>query len=355
MKNILLLSLLFCVNIALGQLPLKGLKSYYPFTQNANDFIGENNGTLFGPIPTQDKFGYEKKAYLFDGIDDYIRFGVPDFSNDSVGTFSAWIKFNSLNGLQYVASVGDEQSQNSYLGLIRFDPSTKTLGVYHNTPFHTDWLKGSTIMKTDEFYHVVLTGNSLKWEMYINNKKEMLNLSVGENRGAWFRDVSSIDNFIIGGVFIKPPHTTAYFNGLIDEVRIYNRVLDATEIDVLYNEGICEEILYDTVKVYNYISVIDTLLIDIPSSVNPELINTSIKVFPNPAKDKLTLEFNNNNLANEFKVKIISSTGIEIYNNLITSTEMIIDLQNFQGKGLYFLNILDINNNVIITKKIILN
>ena len=356
MKRLVYLILVLSVGNVFGQVPLKGLSSYFLFNQNANDFIGDNDGEVYGALSVSDRFGKDSSAFLFDGIDDYIRIDNPGFSNDSVGTFSAWIKFNSLNGIQYVASVGDEDSQNQYLSLIRFDPDSSKLSIYNGDPLQVNWIFASTVMDTNSFYHVVLTSNSEKWDMYVNNKKENLTIRTGQNKGEWFRDINSIDNFIIGGLFIRPPHSTAYFNGIIDDVRIYSRVLDSTEISELYYESIfCKEVVYDTIKVYDSISVTDTLIIDFVLSNDSELTNTLIKVFPNPTKDKITLVFDNDDLKNKYTVNIVSSIGNEIYNELIDSSEIEIDLSKFGKNGLYILNIINSNNQIVETKKIILN
>jgi hypothetical protein len=53
------------------------LDAYYPFEGNAADASGNHNdGTLYGPTLTSDRFGRANSAYSFDGEDDYIL--VPD-------------------------------------------------------------------------------------------------------------------------------------------------------------------------------------------------------------------------------------------------------------------------------------
>ena len=55
-------------------LPTNGLVGYWPFNNNANDESGNgNNGTVNGATLTTDRFGSSNSAYLFDGIDDFIR------------------------------------------------------------------------------------------------------------------------------------------------------------------------------------------------------------------------------------------------------------------------------------------
>jgi hypothetical protein len=43
-------------------------------------------------------------------------------------------------------------------------------------------------------------------------------------------------NFVIGRAIIEQP-STQFYNGLIDDVRIYDRALSAAEVQALYNMG----------------------------------------------------------------------------------------------------------------------
>ena len=53
-----------------------GLVAYYPFNGNANDESGNrNDGIVHGATLTTDRNGNAASAYVFDGVDDYIRIG----------------------------------------------------------------------------------------------------------------------------------------------------------------------------------------------------------------------------------------------------------------------------------------
>ena len=54
-----------------------GLIAWYPFDGNASDMSGsENHATVYGPVLGADRHGQPNKAYVFDGVDDYIL--LPD-------------------------------------------------------------------------------------------------------------------------------------------------------------------------------------------------------------------------------------------------------------------------------------
>lgn len=62
---------------------------------------------------------------------------------------------------------------------------------------------------------------------------ESLTVSNGANTGDWFADTSLRDNFVIGAS--KAIVLSAYFNGSISNVNVWDRALSATEVMALYN------------------------------------------------------------------------------------------------------------------------
>jgi hypothetical protein len=115
-------------------------------------------------------------------------------------------------------------------------------------------------------------------------------------------------------------------NGKIDDVRIYNRALDQTEVTALYNETL---------------------------GVNSLTFNT-LKVYPNPAKDHITIDLGNNTELTGGQVRILNILGQTVFKGTINQQQTAIDLSNYNGKGAYFVHIFDQNNNSVGVKKIIL-
>ena len=113
----------------------------------------------------------------------------------------------------------------------------------------------------------------------------------------------------------------------------------------------------DTVNVIhtdtNYYAVADTLVIDVELNI-PNHINNTIKVYPNPAKDHITVDFGNYAIMNGCMLKIIDNLGQIVYLTPINQQTNYIDLSTWKGEGLYFIQILDSQNNTISTKKIVL-
>ncbi len=117
-------------------------------------------------------------------------------------------------------------------------------------------------------------------------------------------------------------------------------------------------VIYDTnhiiVNDTNYVSVTDTLIIDVNLHIESNNIVNTIKIFPNPAKDYLIIDFGDFESMSAYLLKITNLTGQIIYFTPIYKQTTQLDLSTWLGEGIYFVQILDTKNNVIVTKKIVL-
>ena len=217
----------------------KGLVAYYTFTGgHAYDVSGNgNHGVISGAKPSYDSYSRPNESFHFIGESDYLLVNHPNFLDNNVGTLAAWVKFDNLDHIQYVASVGDDNSIESYLSFVRLDPSSRTLGIYQREPGLQNWVNGTTVISPDIYYHVAVTSDGLKWSLYINGIKEELVVKSGSNNGKWISDLSSIDNFVIGNLIIKEPYVVPYLSGNIDEVLLYNRTLSENSIKYIFSLG----------------------------------------------------------------------------------------------------------------------
>ncbi|MDP3779035.1 MAG: LamG domain-containing protein [bacterium] len=181
-----------------------------------------------GTLPVIGKIG---QALSFDGVDSHVDAGAGSSLNiTSSLTLSAWVKTPSISTQQAIASRG-------YLGARRYQfdiTSSKARfavadGDAINAP---DILSGSTILSGNTFYHLVGVFDGSKMMVYVNGildgtatKTTKPNSSTAEKLHI---DVSLNNN---AGDFYR------FFNGSLDEVRIYNRALSGDEVKRLYNMG----------------------------------------------------------------------------------------------------------------------
>jgi len=116
----------------------------------------------------------------------------------------------------------------------------------------------------------------------------------------------------------------------------------------------CSKIIevYDT----NYITVTDTSLIDVTFTGlnNQNKINT-IKIYPNPTNKFIFIELEENySSISNYSIKIINTTGQKVFETVLSERIFKINIDDFKTNGLYFVQVINNNNEIIDIKKIVL-
>lgn len=324
------------INSVHSQSTTNGLIGFYPFNGNANDESGNlYHGTPVNVLSVSDRFGSSGKAYSFDGADDFIL--IPNSFDVLPRTIDLW--FNSAN-VDYSYSYGAiYQSDNPALmygntgmAVLQIEGQKKLLltiaGVSDTVDINPNtWYNAAMVVNQNQEIFYYLNGSLLKvksFSDYITSYNGLSSTVIGENR------ILS-DNL---------------FTGIIDDIRIYNRVLVQREIEQIFNEGACA----------NIISVMDTLIIDVNLiSSDPLVYQNSIKIYPNPTHDYLNIDCGMNyHLMSTNRMKITNSLGHVMFENAINQQFFQLDLSAWSGNGLYLLYISDSQNNIIEVKKILL-
>jgi hypothetical protein len=113
--------------------------------------------------------------------------------------------------------------------------------------------------------------------------------------------------------------------------------------------------IHFTVTDTNRITVTDTLLIDILiTEIEPPDSQNTLKIFPNPAHTQITIDNGNFLLMNGYFIKIYNGIGQTIFDQQINSQQFNIDLSTWGGAGLYFVHIVDDQQNIVDIRKIVL-
>jgi hypothetical protein len=230
----LLIILSICPSV-FSQVPTDSLIGYWPFNANAKDESGfDNNGTVFGAALASDRFGNPNSAYKFDGVNDYIQ---SDFNfNGAKSSFSVsyWIKLNPSYNYTKAKVFHFQESLLTHEVSNDFINSKKLNFFLSGSVNNSNGINFSkdTIAK-DEWYHIVTTFdfNSKVKQIFINGVSDTTAISSN------IIDRLPISKLRIGARLINDPGgTLEYFNGIIDDFRIYKRVLRPNEIVNLYNE-----------------------------------------------------------------------------------------------------------------------
>ncbi len=197
-----------------------------------------------GVTPATDRFGNSNSAYRFDGIDDYLITPANNIlDNDQTGAISVWIKPFSTTGNKKIFMYSTDESRNSLYNFKLQDDSLEI--VYKYGISDVPYIHCPKEILENQWYHLVfLADGTEKIKFYINgNKQEKVFGPYGSsaNGSEWFadiKDVNTFNHFIIIGA--ERRHGTLHgseFNGIIDDIRIYNYAITETEILDLYEEG----------------------------------------------------------------------------------------------------------------------
>ena len=173
-----------------------------------------NDGNINGAVYTTDsKRG--NYALKFDGVDDYVEVINSPSLNVNYLTASIWFKPYSFRNDNGLVAKGDNSNRQYWLWIYENNLSLEIdEGGYYNYIYP---------LQTDTWYYLSITYDGFNIITYINGVEvNRIPQSTGEI-------LIDDDSFLIG----KLPGYIS-FNGSIDEMRIYNRALNSTEILALY-------------------------------------------------------------------------------------------------------------------------
>lgn len=249
-KSFLCISLLFSIVGLSAQIDLEdGLVAFYPFNGNALDESLNNNHSLDinSPALTGDCNDVPESAYFFDGVNDYIEF--PDnpfinFENSSAFSISIWLKAPK-NQIDLAGAVNDiltkwtNSESEPYPYSIRLFNQTHGFpgriwaGRYEGNALGCGNFPSiiSTSRVDDDKWHNVIFQRTAEGllQLYLDAEIEG---NVVDNT---FCNVNNPRNLLIGLRVKNNPFRRA-FHGSIDNIRIYNRVLNQMEIDAINNK-----------------------------------------------------------------------------------------------------------------------
>ncbi|MGD0651989.1 MAG: M4 family metallopeptidase [Verrucomicrobiia bacterium] len=214
--------------------PPSGLVSWWAAESNALDSIGGNNGTLMNGVDFMP--GKVGAAFQFNGVNSRVDLGDPEnlkFTNSF--SIEAWIWINTLPSLHgQIFFRGDPRScldpyticvqpSGAFLFHIEDDLGTVPCGVDLTT----------AAVATQQWKHVaaVFDASTGTMQAYIDGQLAAQTNTI----------VRPFRNLVGGGVAIGNHSLGSYaqpFNGLIDELAVYNRALSASEIQAIYAAGI---------------------------------------------------------------------------------------------------------------------
>jgi hypothetical protein len=204
-----------------------GLVAYFSFEGNADDLSGNNfHGSIQGARPTADRFGNQNGAYLFDGTDDFISLGNVEemsFGGAESYTIAAWVRANErTEGTNIIVSKWNGGVLAGwYLGVT---DERKAISYRNVVPWATTTEEEVT---ADEFVHLITSydGEARELMLYINGE-----LVKTQPFGTHPYDQRT--PVLIGALHSRNA-VANFYQGVIDDIRIYDRLLNEEEITYL--------------------------------------------------------------------------------------------------------------------------
>ena len=205
-------------------LGLRGLRLWLSFNEGSGSTAYDssfynNHGTIVGAVWTDGKFG---KALYYDGVDDYTEV----LWNNSIAlvnnfTWAVWFKTEDPSYNQFIMSFYGERFA------IRIRNGVISIRDYLNN----DNINGQTKIQAGKWYFVAVTKSSTEGvKIYLNATLDgscsscTSNTELVTGKSLWF----GMDQWYYENGWDD------WFIGIIDEPRIYARVLSDYEIQLLY-------------------------------------------------------------------------------------------------------------------------
>jgi beta-lactam-binding protein with PASTA domain len=231
--------------VSLGAPDPNSLVAHWEFDEGAGttayDSAGDNDGTLVnGPTWTT---GVLDGALDFDGVDDYVNVGQPEsLQNMGKGSIVLWFKPDVTidNTLDTYLSLfeknryGAAYDGDTTLAFTRHsgDQGRLSIDITNDTGGQFIVYSDNSLWPGGAWQHVAATWDNATGviRMFINGVEQIDRIDdfTGITMSA-ARDVT------MGGNSEK---TMYWWEGAIDEVRVYNRALSAEEIQHLYEQGL---------------------------------------------------------------------------------------------------------------------
>ena len=299
-----------------------GAIACYNFDGNANNATYLNlDGTVMGN--TTQSLGYNEvanSAYYFDGVEDYIIAGNHQTYNNNIDvglTLSAWINVAvaaTADG-DVISQWNNTLSNDAFILMYRGVTKQMLFGVGNGLSAANGVSTPTNSIVDTTWYYVTATWDtSGAHRIYLNG-----NLSVTQNLAS-FKNINHTSDAAvwIGG----QSNNIRYFNGAIDNVKIYGRALNPVEVNELYQFSACENFVTES----------------------KELPNSKMLLYPNPANSILNIHLESNS---ENVFFIYDLQGKQIIKQNSKGGDCSIDIKNLMS-GAYLLRAE--NNNGIQTK-----
>lgn len=235
-KHLISLIFIFIACYSVAQPAVKPVAMYSFNDANSKDETGENDAKAYGAIWAEDRFGNARSAcYLQGNYDSYLNLGTDSVLKPEKATISLWVTIDQAvykgfgadnNPIIFTRSQVDDDFTDAYTIAYQFNIRklccNTTLSKYnmvHLYPPKTSYLR--------QWYHVVMTYDDDNISLYINGVLE--GFAAKKFKSKFLKS----DSVLVGRRYGL--RNQRYFQGTVDDIFIYDKVLSPLQILDLYN------------------------------------------------------------------------------------------------------------------------
>jgi hypothetical protein len=227
--------------------PAPGMVAWWMGDNTAEDAQGGNHGTLQNGAGFTTKGGKVGAAFIFDGIDDFVKVPASPGLNVGAGdgfTIEAWINPNTNDGIarplvEWNSSDAGGLTFGAHLWINEtFNGVGGQGAIYANIVdtsgnFH---LVGSAagVIQPNTYQHVALIYDKSSGLASIFLNGEQLDIFLNGQPIGDTANIGSITPQTSSDLYLGHRTGRPHFSGAMDEVSIYNRALSGTEINSIY-------------------------------------------------------------------------------------------------------------------------
>jgi hypothetical protein len=199
--------------------------AYYKLDNDATDEVGSYDGTETNIEYTFGRFG---QAAVFNGSNSEIELGGGNmgltFGSSASYSLSLWFKYttsiSTWTRMFNTCGAGGNQANQIAVSIYQ-----SKISIYRRTGTSTSVThQFSSVLESYKWYNAVFTVDGTTVKLYLNGVEDTLTASTSTV-------ISSVSNITLGSHGYSP-----YFNGQIDQVRIFSSVLNSDQVTKLYNE-----------------------------------------------------------------------------------------------------------------------
>jgi len=225
-----------------------GLVAYYNFNGNANDSSANGyNGSVYGALLSNDRFGIANSAYNFNGTGDYINLGNQAGFNFGYGDFtiSAWVKPVSSTQANEGYFISKYTAPSPGFDPNPTDPRTFGYGIAAGTDnrsyaflSESQAVYGYSALNNGGWHQIVASYNRTNnLDIYVNGNL----IASGSIAAASTLNQSNSESLLIGKLSDGSYWGPQYYTGAVDDVTIYNRALNSLEVSQLHSAQVIPE------------------------------------------------------------------------------------------------------------------